>query len=110
MEYEGTVSETPSGIAVQIRAAGTRGVPIAVEINLRDGGKLSGTQPLDDDRHLLRSGMAEYVVGNDTIRFGPGNAAHRYVQIRGADEKMTGPSVYLTGYTPFETTLQIDFS
>ena len=51
--------------------------------------------------------MAQCKVGNDTITFGPGVAEHRYVQIRGAEEKLDGPSVYLTAYTPFETTLKI---
>ena len=51
--------------------------------------------------------MANYTIGKDTIQFSPGTAAHRYVQIRGSEEKLSGPSVYLTAYTPFETTLEI---
>lgn len=107
MEYEGRIRETERGLSITIRATGTPGVPLAIEVNLRPGAELSGTESLGDDRHLLREGMAKYKVGNDMIQFGPGTAAHRYVQIRGAEEKLSGPSVYLTAYTPFETTLEI---
>ncbi len=108
LNYEGTVRETARGLAVEIFATGTPGVPLAVEISLRSDMNLSGTIPLGDDRHLLKEGMATCTVGDDTIRFGPGIGEHRYVQLRGAEEKLSGPSVYLTGYTPFETTLQIE--
>lgn len=107
MHYEGRIRETATGLSVTIRATGTAGVPLAVEINVREGTKLSGTESLGDGRHILRDGMAQCSVGNDTIHFGPGMAAHRYVQIRGAEEKLSGPSIYLTAYTPFETTLEI---
>lgn len=107
MNYEGRIRETERGLALTIRATGTENVPLAVEINLRSDADLSGTEALGDGRHLLRQGMATYKVGDDVIQFGPGTAAHRYVQIRGAEEKLSGPSVYLTGYTPFETTLEI---
>ncbi len=110
MRYEGRIREIERGLAATIRATGTPGVPLAVEINLRSDANLSGTEPLGDGRHLLRAGMAKYQVGNDTILFGPGIGAHRYVQIRGAEEKLNGPSVYLTAYTPFETTLQFEMA
>lgn len=107
MNYEGRIRETKRGLSITIRATGTEGVPLALEINLRSDSELSGTESQGDGRHLLKEGMAKYTIGNDTIQFGPGTAAHRYVQIRGAEEKLSGPSVYLTGYTPFETTLNI---
>lgn len=110
MQYEGRIRETEQGLAVTIRATGTPRVPLAVEFNLRSDVNLKGTEPLGDGRHLLKQGMAKYTVGDDTIFFGPGIAAHRYVQIRGAEEKLSGTSVYLTAYTPFETTLQIQMS
>jgi len=108
LQYEGVVRETERGIAVEIRATGTAGVPLAVEINLGADAQLSGTESMGDDCHLLREGMATCTVGSDAIRFGPGIAEHRYVQIRGAEEKLSGSSVYLTTYTPFETTLHIE--
>lgn len=107
MRYEGRIRETERGLSITIRATGTEGVPLAVEFSLRDDANLSGTESLGDGRHLLRDGMAKVKVGDDTIQFGPGMVAHRYVQIRGSEEKLSGPSVYLTAYTPFETTLEI---
>jgi len=110
MDYEGRIRETTKGLAVSIRATGTVGVPLAVEINLRAGTNISGPEALGDDRYLLRDGMATCTIGDDVILVGPGIGAHRYVQIRGAEEKLSGPSVYLTAYTPFETTLEIQKS
>ena len=107
MHYEGRIRETARGLSITIRATGTENVPLTVEINLRAGSELSGVESLGDDRYLLKEGVAKYTVGNDTIQFGPGFAAHRYVQVRGAEEKLSGRSVYLTAYTPFETALEI---
>ncbi len=107
LHYEGRVRETAKGLAVSIHATGTEGVPLAVEINFRAGATLSGAESLGGDRYLLKNGMAKCTVGEDAILIGPGTAAHRYVQIRGAEDKMSGPSVYLTAYTPFETVLEI---
>ena len=35
-------------------------------------------------------------VGGDTVRFGPGSAGHLLTQLRGAEAKLPGQSVYLT--------------
>jgi hypothetical protein len=42
------------------------------------------------------------------MRFGPGIASHRYVQVRGAEPKLAGQTVYVTGFTPFDQTFTID--
>ena len=110
MDYEGRIRETEDGLEVAISASGTDGVPLTVEINLREGGNIMGATSLGGDRYLLEGGMAAYRMGNDIIQFGPGAATHRYVQVRGAEDKMSGPSVYITAYTPFETTLTIQTS
>ena len=108
MRYEGRVRETAKGLAVTIRATGTEGVPLSVELNLREGMELAGLEPVGDGRYLLKEGTASCRAGDDEIRFGPGLAEHRYVQIRGAEDKLSGPSVYVTAYTPFERTLEIE--
>ena len=46
-------------------------------------------------------------MGEDTIEFGPGQAPHTYTQVRGALPKWDGLSVYVTGLTPFKTSLKI---
>ena len=105
--YEGHIRETSQGFELAIDAQGTDGVPLAVEINLREGGQLSGVATVSHvgQSHLLKEGFAEYRMGSDGIRFGPGRCEHAYVRVRGAEAKLAGPSVYLTGYTPFQHTL-----
>jgi len=106
-----TVTVRPGGLRVRLRSSGTDGVPLALEINLREGGKLEGAPPVKGvpDAFLLASGAATYRMGSGVIRFGPGAAPHQYTQIRGGDAKLPGPSVYITGYTPFDHTLEFDF-
>ena len=88
---------------------GTEHVPVAIELAFRHGGMLHGVKPQAEvkDAFLLESGTGRYVVGRDTIEFGPGRAEHTYTQVRGAVPKWDGQSVYLTGTTPFEFTLKI---
>lgn len=107
MHYEGFIRETESGFEITIRASGTNGVPIAIEIALREGGEISGVEAIEGktDVLLLKEGQAEYAMGSDRIRFGPGRAEHAYVAVRGAEAKPEGPCIYLTGFTPWEHTL-----
>ena len=111
LEQTALVTEMASGFRVRLQAQGTEGVPVAVEINLREGGTLEGGQPAPRvaDAWLLPAGQARYRVGDDEIRFGPGLCLHRYTQVRMAEPKLPGPSVYLTGYTPFDHTLAFDW-
>lgn len=85
-------------------------MPLAVEIAFREGGSLHGCRPLDGmaGAHVLESGAGTYRAGVNEIRFGPGAAAHQYVQVRGAEPRLPGQSVYLTGYTPFDRTIRFD--
>jgi hypothetical protein len=106
--YEGCIRETPEGFDISISAHGTNNVPLAIEISLREGGEISGVSAATHtrDAFLFNDGFAEYRMGADAIRFGPGKGEHSYVQVRGAEGKLPGPSVYLTGYTPFEHTVK----
>ncbi|HUW60320.1 MAG TPA: hypothetical protein VMZ06_04865 [Candidatus Bathyarchaeia archaeon] len=108
MVYEGRIRETADGFDISISAHGTDNVPLAIEINLREGGEISGVMPAarTSDAFLLNEGFAEYRMGADAIRFGPGICEHSYVEVRGAEDKLPGPSVYLTSYTPFEHTVK----
>ena len=107
LAYEASIRETEQGFELIISAQGTDNVPFVVEINLREGGELTGVVPAPNtgDAFLLKDGFAEYKLGGDGFRFGPGKAEHAWVQMRGTDGKLPGPSVYLTGYTPFQHTL-----
>src|SRR5688572_8692126 len=86
LEQSAEVTERPNGFAVRIRAEGTAGVPLAVEICFREGGTLDGCRTLraTPGSYVLPVGTATYRAGANQIRFGPGDAAHEYVQLRGA--------------------------
>lgn len=104
-----TISESAGKFTLEFSITGTDEVPVALELAFRHGGKLTGVTPVAhvNDAFLLSSGMGRYTVGEDTIEFGPGQASHTYTQVRGALPKWYGLSVYLTGLTPFKTTLTI---
>ncbi len=106
--YTAEIKEVKNGFDVRVKAEGTDWVPLAIEINLREGGEISGVKPAPgaEDAYLLGSGYATYRRGGDELRFGPGIAETGYTQVRGAEEKLSGPSVYITGYTPFDRTIE----
>ena len=112
LEQMATVTEQKNGFEIRLQASGTPGVPIAVEISLREGGTLEGCRaaPHVADGWILAQDYATYRVGGDTVRFGPGAAGHLLTQLRGAEAKLPGQSVYLTGYTPFDQTLRFEFA
>ena len=94
---------------IEIDIDGTEDVPVAVELSFRAGGKLSNVEKTDEsaDVYLLSEGQATYTHQGSSIQFGPGKNEHRWTQLRGADPRIPGISVYLTGYTPFKHVLQI---
>jgi hypothetical protein len=100
------VSETKEGLRVRLRAEGTRNVPVAVEIGLREGGTLEGCVQ-SRGAWILAEGYATYRVGSDRVRFGPGLREHSYTQVRGAAPPLPGMRVYLCGYTPFDREVEI---
>ena len=110
MEQSVLIREKKGGFTIAIEAAGTADVPLAVEIALRGGGDLQGcvAAPKVTDGWLLKKGYATYTVGKDKLRFGPGLGEHAYTQVRGADPKIAGPSVYICGFTPFRQTLEVE--
>jgi hypothetical protein len=108
LEQTAFVEETHGGFAVRIESRGTPGVPLAVEISLREGGALEGCRPAprQPEAWILDKGFATYRVNGGAIRFGPGAAPHLETQLRGAESKLPGTSVYITGYTPFAHTIR----
>lgn len=112
LEYSVRVTEMDAGFAIHIRATGTGNVPLTVEVNLREGGQLEGCTPVPgaQDAFLLTSERATYRMGRDEIRFGPGLSENTYTQVRGAQPKLPGPSVYMTSYTPLDHTLVFDWA
>ncbi len=104
--------EPPNGIDLRIEAAGTAGVPLAIEITLREGGQLVGCQPAPraPDAWILEQDFATWRTPVGAVRFGPGAAPHRETQLRGAEARLPGTSVYITGYTPFVHTLHFELA
>jgi hypothetical protein len=110
LEQSADVMETMDGLSLQLRASGTDGVPIAIELAFREGGQLDGCRPVADvpGAFVLEQGTGTYRAGGHQIRFGPGSAPHRYTQLRGAEARLPGLSVYITGYTPFDRTIVLE--
>lgn len=110
LEQSAEITETATGLAIRLRASGTAGVPLAVEIAFREGGRFEGCEPIANapGTYLLADGAGVYRAGRNSIRFGPGAAPHRYVQLRGAEPRLPGESVYVTGFTPFDRTITLE--
>lgn len=108
MHYEVRISENEGKLTMDIRIHGTDHVPISMEMSFRPGGELSGvtTDKEVDDSFFLEQGMGQYKVGKDVINFGPGLATHKWATMRGMLPKQKGHSVYITGYTPFQHTIE----
>lgn len=116
MRYDAELRETSTGFRLRIRAAGTRDVPVAIELNFgrRDGRLEGGALPvagMPDAYVLGPAAEAVWRVGSDAVRIGPGRAIeHQYVEIRGAEAKLPGSTVYITGFTPFDHTIDISWA
>ncbi len=108
LHYQVTVTETSNGAKLRIEANGTDEVPLTVEINLRESATISGAEKVGQfkDAWLLKTGYAEISAGADKISIGPGLAAHTYLEVRGARPRLEGPSLFLTGFTPFDHTVE----
>lgn len=109
-EQSADVTETGNGFNIRLRASGTSGVPVAIELAFREGGTLDGCRPVADvpGAFVLEQGTGTYRAGRHEIRFGPGDAPHRYTQLRGAEPRLPGLSVYITAYTPFDKTISLE--
>jgi hypothetical protein len=110
LEQKATVTETSKGFRLRLQSAGTRDVPIAVEINFREGGQVEGCvkSKIAPDSWVLQEGQGVCRGAKNQIRFGPGLGEHMFTQIRGAEPKLAGPSVYITGFTPFDRTIDFE--
>jgi hypothetical protein len=112
LDQTASVTERTNGFDLRIESTGTVGVPLAVEVSLREGGQLEGCRPAPhaDGSWVLEKDYATYRVDGQTVRFGPAASPHFQTQLRGAEPRLPGVSVYLTGYTPFDRTVSFEFS
>ena len=104
------IRETSNGVECDIEITGTDRVPVSVELIFREGGEFKNVVPVtsEKDTYLLKTDeVGSYTLQNDTLNFGPGLAQHKAIQLRGALPRMSAPTVYLTGFTPFKHTLRL---
>lgn len=108
LQYKTTVTEIDGGCRLRIEAAGTDEVPVTVEINIREGVAITGAEKVGrfKDAWLLKDGFAELSAGGDKVRIGPGIGQHTYLEVRGAKPRLEGNSLFLTGLTPFDHTIE----
>lgn len=111
MRRSAIVTETERGLRVRVQAGETANSPLAVEVSLPEDAKIEGCTPLSDapQSWLLSSGYCTYRTAKFGMRFGPGIGEHEYTVIRGAQAKLPGQSVFLTGFTPFDHTLVFEW-
>ncbi len=104
------IRELEDGIELSLDVGGTDRVPLALEITLRAGGQLTGDGlvPLPDlpNAYLLGEGFASYELAGRRLRIGPGFRRHTWTQLRGAQPRLQGVTLYLTDFTPLNRTLQ----
>jgi hypothetical protein len=109
LEQSATITEHEWGFHLRLESKGTPNVPLAIEISLREGGQLTGCRPAPGapDCWILEKDFATYSTPNGRWRIGPGTAPHLETQLRGAEPRLPGTGLYLTGITPFDHSLQI---
>jgi hypothetical protein len=104
------IHETADGCELTFDLSGMDEVPLAVEIALRPGGKLTGdslTAIADvPNAYILGEGFATYELAGSRVRMGPGFRRHTWTQLRGAQPRLEGLSVYMTGFTPLKQTIR----
>ena len=96
LEQTARVTEIPGGFRLRLQSTGTTNVPLTVEIGLREGS-------------VIEAGAETTLVrrGANSIRIVHGPNEHKYFQVRGAETPLPGPKVYVTGYAPFDRTIEI---
>ncbi|MGH9627426.1 MAG: hypothetical protein ACRD7E_03560 [Bryobacteraceae bacterium] len=111
-EQIATLAELPAGFRLRIQAHGTRNVPVTVQLNLAADTKIEGCKQFsrNNQAYFLESGHGVVRGGESAIRFGPGLRLHSYTDVRGAGPELPGPSIYLTGYAPFDHTLLFEWA
>ena len=67
-----------------------------------------GLAPLPDvpNAYLLGEGFASYELAGRRLRIGPGFRRHTWTQLRGAEPRLQGVTLYLTDFTPLNKTLR----
>jgi hypothetical protein len=104
------IRETADGCELSFEFSGMDEVPLAVEVTLRPGGKLTGDAltPAPDvaSAYILGDGYAMYELAGQRVRIGPGFRQHNWTQMHNAQPRLDGLSVYMTGFSPLKQTIK----
>ena len=105
-----SVYQLDSAFMLDWQVTGTDRVPLAIELSFRNAGQLNGVEPIEGlpDCYLMKDTIGQYRYENASISFGPFLRDHSWAEIRGAEPKFAGQSVFLTGFTPFRYTLTLE--
>lgn len=97
------VQDQGDRIELEVSADGTANVPVAIEINLRAGNIVENvrTAPASADSFLTVGAPVEIRGTSGRLHIEAPRSGHAYTQLRGALPKLPGPSIYVTGFTPF---------
>ncbi len=111
------VTPTASGAELHFTFDGPD-VAWALELTFRPGGELTGVEPLNDTDGHLQTGVGEYRIGGDVVRFGPGNGASvdspptyrpgQDYSFLGGSDATDGHHIYITGRSPGTYVLRLD--
>jgi hypothetical protein len=96
---------------IRIVIDGPKNLPVTLELAFRKGGILKDVIPKEgiEEAFLIKDGAyATYQHGEDTIKVGPGLAAHKWTQLRGALPKLPADCLYFTQYAPCEFEFTIE--
>ena len=106
------VEEVEGGFDLHIHTeGGLDGVPFQIECNFAPGGVLDTdsaiVQGAAGHTAFLKSGYAIYTVGDDAIRVGPGNSAHRMWAMHNSEVDDGSFRLLITDMTPLKRTLEV---
>lgn len=111
-EQGASFEEAEGGYNLRVYGKGTEFVPVTIEIAFRPGGELTGVKPVPNapDSYLIDGEEARYRVGKDVIKVSPGKSEHWWTrEMRYIEPKLPGPTLYLTGFAPFDHTVKFRF-
>ena len=109
LNYKVEIKEFNNGIEIEFNINGTDNVPVTMELIFRAGGKFEGVEKWTkkENAYLFSSKTGSYTLNNGTIYFENGIIKHKQIQLRGALPASESPTVYLTGFTPFNHVLKL---
>lgn len=103
INYSLEIIEIDQGFQLSFSAEGTDRVPVAIELSFRKGGILQGGKEIDglSAAFMLSEDAVTYRYDEVAIQISGALHQHDWTQLRGAEERVDGVTVYLTGFTPF---------